>query len=192
MERDEHSLKRTCEDLRHTLDTRTRELSQSQELYSKLKQRVLLNQTQDMAPGVSRSRTPVQGGGTFDASRGHTQSQLPRPVMPQGARVAATSYFPASPGYSKSKPGSATLVEWNQPALSQRRCCSSIQLETSALMWREQVYPLRHPITCLSEILARWPSHQLLGLELGQRRPSQAQDDSIRRRVILRSMLPAT
>ncbi|KAK4134206.1 hypothetical protein BT67DRAFT_497117 [Trichocladium antarcticum] len=121
MEREEHGLKRTCEDLRLTLDSRTRELSQSQELYSKLKQRVLLNQTQNLAPGVSRSRTPVQGGGPFDAGRGHSQSQLPRPVLPPGTTraTAAASYFPASPGYPKSHSGPSTLVEWNKPAISQ-------------------------------------------------------------------------
>lgn len=145
MEREDHTLKRTCDELRHTLDTRTRELAQSQELYSKLKQRVL--NTQDVPSGVSRSGTPVQGGGAFDGPRGHAQSQLPRPVMPVGARGAATSYFPASPGYSKTQPNSTTLVEWNKPVLSQRTCHPNVQPQTRALT-RGQTYPQRHPITC--------------------------------------------
>lgn len=53
-------------------------------------------------------------------SREHTHSQLPRPVAPVSARAGMSSYFPASPGYSKAQPNSATLVGWNKPAVSQR------------------------------------------------------------------------
>ena len=131
MEREEHALRRQCEDLRLTLDNRTRELSQSQELYSKLKQRVLLNQTQEAPPSVSRSRTPLRAHGTTDAGHREAQSQLPRPVMPIGAKAGVSNYFPASPGYSKTQPSSAALVEWNKPTLSQREGCPTLSLETA-------------------------------------------------------------
>lgn len=121
MEREEQSLKRTCEDLRLTLETRTRELGQSQELYTKLKQRVL-SQNQDINPGLSRSQTPIQGGAALDTARNHVQSQLPRPVMPAGVRADVSNNFPPSPGYSKTQPTSTTLVEWSKPALSQSMC----------------------------------------------------------------------
>ncbi|KAH6631915.1 hypothetical protein F5144DRAFT_235521 [Chaetomium tenue] len=113
MEREEHTLRRQCEDLRLTLENRTRELSQSQELYSKLKRRVLLGQTQDTPPSVLRSRTPVQPAATGDTGHGQAQSQLPRSILPVGARTGATNYFPASPGYSKPQ-NSASLMDWNQ------------------------------------------------------------------------------
>ncbi|KAL2016154.1 hypothetical protein VTK56DRAFT_4122 [Thermocarpiscus australiensis] len=119
MEREEHNLRRKCEDLRLTLENRTKELAQSQELYTKLKQRVLLSQSQDIPSGVWRSRTPAQAG-ALDA--GHTQahSQIPRPVMPVSARAGASTFFPTSPGYANTQPSSTSLVEWNKPAFSQR------------------------------------------------------------------------
>ncbi|KAL2258166.1 hypothetical protein VTK26DRAFT_8639 [Humicola hyalothermophila] len=121
MEREEQSLKRTCEDLRLTLEARTRELSQSQELYSKLKQRVLHSQNRGISPGILRSRTPLQGGPVVDGTGGHPQSQLPRPVMPAGIRSSASNYFPASPNCSKMQLTSTTLHDWNKPAgLSQQ------------------------------------------------------------------------
>jgi E3 ubiquitin-protein ligase CCNP1IP1 len=124
MEREEHTLRRKCEDLRLTLDNRTRELSQSQELYSKLKQRVLLSQNQEIPTSVSTSRSPMQAVGSVDAGQGQAHSQLPRPVLPVGARTGVSNYFPASPGYSKPQPSSTTIVEWNKPVFTQRRCYS--------------------------------------------------------------------
>ncbi|KAL2127680.1 hypothetical protein VTI74DRAFT_10318 [Chaetomium olivicolor] len=118
MEHEEHALRRKCEDLRLTLENRTRELSQSQELYSKLKQRVLLSQTQEIAPSIARSQTPVQRVVTADIGHGNTQSQLPRPVMPVGAKAGVSDYFPVSPGYSKSQTAPAALVESNKPSFS--------------------------------------------------------------------------
>jgi len=123
MERDENALRRKCEDLRLTLESRTRELSQSQELYSKLKQRVLSSQTQEVPPSVSRSRTPIQAPPTGDAGHGQTKSQLPRPVLSMGARAGTSNYFPASPRHSKTQPISGALMEWNRPVFSQRTVC---------------------------------------------------------------------
>ncbi len=121
MEREEQALRRKCEDLRLTLENRTRELSQSQELYSKLKQRVLMSQAQELPPSVARSRTPIQAPGSGDGGHGPAQSQLPRPIMPVSAPTGAPNYFPASPAYAKAQPSSAALVEWNKPsAFSQR------------------------------------------------------------------------
>ncbi|KAK4042825.1 hypothetical protein C8A01DRAFT_44183 [Parachaetomium inaequale] len=120
MEREEHTLRRQCEDLRLTLENRTRELSQSQELYSKLKQRVLLGQTQEAPPSVSRSRTPLRAHGTADAGYRDAQSQLPRPAMPVGVKTGVSNYFPASPGFSKTQPSSTAPAEWNKPTLSQQ------------------------------------------------------------------------
>ncbi|KAK4238180.1 hypothetical protein C8A03DRAFT_44049 [Achaetomium macrosporum] len=137
MEREEYALRRKCEELRLALEDRTKELSQSRELYSKLKHRVLLNQTQDIAPSLARSQTPVQTGTALDASRGHTQSQLPRPVMPVAARTGVSSYFPASPGYSKTQPSSNDRLEWNKPALSH----STVPATPSSNL------PLRNPRT---------------------------------------------
>ncbi|KAK3306954.1 uncharacterized protein B0T15DRAFT_553131 [Chaetomium strumarium] len=123
MEREEYELRRKCEELRLALEDRTKELSQSRELYSKLKHRVLLNQTQDIAPGIARSQTPVNAGAALDASRGHTPSQPPRPGIPVAARAGVSNYFPASPRYSKTQPSSNERSEWNKPAFSHRRCC---------------------------------------------------------------------
>ena len=138
MERDEHALRRKCEDLRLTLENRTRELAQSQELYSKLKQRVLLGQTQEIPPSVARARTPLQAPRSVDASHGQAQSQLPRPVLPVGARTGAPSYFPASPGFSKTQPVPAALVEWNRPAFSQRTVFPACTSEVTAKLFRNR------------------------------------------------------
>ncbi|KAL2267724.1 hypothetical protein VTJ83DRAFT_5001 [Remersonia thermophila] len=48
MECEEHALRRQCEELRLTLESRTRELSQAQELYRKLKQKVLSGQAPEV------------------------------------------------------------------------------------------------------------------------------------------------
>lgn len=155
MEREEHSLRRKYEDLRLTLDTRTRELAQSQELYAKLKQRVLLSQAQDIGPGLSRTQTPIQRAGALDTSHGHAPSQLPRPVMSMGTRGGGVStYFPDSPGYSKNKSGTATLVGWNKPAPSQRKGSPLFGSGSNLLIGQRQVYPVHHPTICLSGIMA--------------------------------------
>ncbi|KXX83193.1 hypothetical protein MMYC01_200229 [Madurella mycetomatis] len=64
MELEENSLRRRFEELRHTLSARTKELAQFQELYSKLKQRALLSQTQDVSSGALGSRTSAQADTT--------------------------------------------------------------------------------------------------------------------------------
>jgi E3 ubiquitin-protein ligase CCNP1IP1 len=115
METEEQALRRKYEDLRVTLENRTRELSQFQELYSKLKQRVI-------GSGIPRSHTPVQGAAAVDPTHGRAQSQLPRPIMPLGARTGVPNYFPASPGYPKSQPNLNAVAQWNKPAFAQRKC----------------------------------------------------------------------
>ncbi|SPQ20007.1 50fc2991-50e5-44a9-8cf7-a27fee9fcc6f [Thermothielavioides terrestris] len=112
METEEQALRRKYEDLRVTLENRTRELSQFQELYSKLKQRVI-------GSGIPRSHTPVQGAAAVDPTHGRAQSQLPRPIMPLGARTGVPNYFPASPGYPKSQPNLNAVAQWNKPAFAQ-------------------------------------------------------------------------
>ncbi|KAK3904077.1 hypothetical protein C8A05DRAFT_14020, partial [Staphylotrichum tortipilum] len=136
-EREEHALRRKCEDLRLTLESRTRELSQSQELYSKLKQRVLHSQAHEVPPSVSRSRTPIQPADVANPRQGQAQSQLPRPVLPVAARSGASSYFPASPTCAKARPASAALPEWNRP------CADHLRAEVPATP--SSNIPLRNP-----------------------------------------------
>ncbi|KAK4126077.1 hypothetical protein N657DRAFT_654535 [Parathielavia appendiculata] len=128
MEVEEQSLKRRYEQLRVTLENRTKELSQSQELYSKLKQRVLLSQTMEVPPSVSKSRTPMRAAGIADPGHGQTQSQLPRPVASVSARGGPPEYFPASPKYAKTQPKSTALTEWNKPTTSQHTSYAIQQL----------------------------------------------------------------
>ncbi|KAK4245473.1 hypothetical protein C7999DRAFT_16314 [Corynascus novoguineensis] len=103
MEQEEHSLRRQCEELHLTLESRTRELSQSKELYSKLKQRVLRNQTQEVPPSLLRSRTRIQAIGAADAARAQAHSQLAHPAKPAGVRTAVPNHYSASPGTSKTR-----------------------------------------------------------------------------------------
>ncbi|AEO55193.1 hypothetical protein MYCTH_2050486 [Thermothelomyces thermophilus ATCC 42464] len=121
MEREEHSLKRQCEGLRLALESRSRELAQFQELYSKLKQRVLHGQAQEVPPSVLRSRTPIRAPGAAPESHNRTQPQLGRPTMPASVRTEIPNYFPASPGFPETQPRSEALVEWNTPEIPQRR-----------------------------------------------------------------------
>lgn len=130
MEREEHTLRRTCEDLRLTLENRTKELSQSQELYSKLKQRVLLRQAQEMPPGVSRSHAPLQAAGAVDAGQAQIHSQPHQPVQSIGTRTGMPNYFPGSPNYSKTQPTATTLIDWDKPGFSQRRAYFTFNSET--------------------------------------------------------------
>ncbi|KAL2120807.1 hypothetical protein VTJ04DRAFT_4834 [Mycothermus thermophilus] len=108
MEREEHALRRKCEELRLTLENRTRELSQSQELYSKLKQRVLFGQTQEVPPSLVRAQTPLPPAAPVDSDQRTSQQQPGRPVPPPTTRVATSNYFPASPGYSTTQPVAST------------------------------------------------------------------------------------
>lgn len=121
MEREECSLKRQCEDLQLALEGRTRELAQFQELYGKLKQRVLHSQAHDLPPGALRSRTPIQALGVVPESHARTQPQLDHPTMPTSVKTVIPDYFPASPGCPEARPRSEALVEWNTSAIPQRR-----------------------------------------------------------------------
>ncbi|KAL2175580.1 uncharacterized protein P884DRAFT_310936 [Thermothelomyces heterothallicus CBS 202.75] len=122
MEREEHSLKRQCEGLRLALESRSRELAQFQELYSKLKQRVLHGQAQEVPPSVLRSRTPIQAPGAAPESHNNrTQPQLGRPTMPSSIRTEIPNYFLASLGFPETQPRSEALVEWNTPEIPRRR-----------------------------------------------------------------------
>ncbi|KAK4109902.1 hypothetical protein N656DRAFT_791442 [Canariomyces notabilis] len=119
MEREEDSLRRKCEELSFALTNRTKELAQSQELYSKLKQRAL-SQNQNISPGISGSRSPLRTGSATETNYRHSQTQLPRPIMPVGSKVGASNYFPTSPKSSTTQPNSTAIVEWNKPRFSQR------------------------------------------------------------------------
>lgn len=168
MEREEHGLRRKCEELRHALTTRTKELAQSQELYSKLKQRALLGQTPAVSPGVSRSRTPRHPAGlAVDAGHRQAQPQLPRPAIPVGGRAGASNYFPTSPKYSNAQTGSAALVEWNKPRFSQREffpSSGSMQVADR----QGQIYQPRRQATRQSGITGLPLSHRRPGWGLAQ------------------------
>jgi hypothetical protein len=120
MEREEHALRRKCEELRLTLENRTRELSQSQELYSKLKQRVLFGQTQEVPPSLVRAQTPLPPAALVDSDQRTSQQQPGRPVPPPTTRVATSNYFPASPGYSATQPVASALATSGMPLSSHR------------------------------------------------------------------------
>lgn len=124
MELEENGLRRRIEELRHALSARTKELAQSQELYSKLKQRALLSQAQDVSSSVLESRTSVQADATIDASYRQPHTQPPRPGVPTAGRSGVSNYFPASPKYHSTQPGPTGLVEWDKPRLTQRKCFS--------------------------------------------------------------------
>ena len=121
LEHREQALVRKCEDLRHSLSEKTKELSRSQELYSKLKQRVLL----DRPPGSAivgnsshlRAPTPnspnVREGPIHPGAYGR-QPHIPGQSAPIAGGAPAPDYFPASPRYTKAQTGPATLVGWTR------------------------------------------------------------------------------
>ncbi|KAH6635234.1 hypothetical protein B0J18DRAFT_41408 [Chaetomium sp. MPI-SDFR-AT-0129] len=114
MEREEHDLRRQCEELRLTLENRTRELTQSQELYSKLKQRVLIGQSQQTPPGAPRSQTPMRPHDTIAST--HVQvPQLPISAQHANHGLGRPNYFPASPGQPRAQTRSNLIADWNRP-----------------------------------------------------------------------------
>jgi len=126
MEREERELKQTCEELRKTLETRSRELEQSQELYTKLKQRILQGhqqqpkQQQPIPPTTPSSHTLFQTSNSPDPGRGHDQAPLARPLFSGGTR-ATSNYFPTSPRNTRPELSSTALVGWSKPAFPQRK-----------------------------------------------------------------------
>jgi hypothetical protein len=128
MEREERELKQTCEELRKTLKTRTRELEQSQELYTKLKHRVLRGdqqqpqQQQPIPPTAPSSSTPFQTSNSPGLGQGHAQVSFSPPLFSGGIH-ATSNGFPTSPRNTRPEPSSTALLGRNKSALPQRKYC---------------------------------------------------------------------
>ncbi|KAK0645612.1 hypothetical protein B0T16DRAFT_329143 [Cercophora newfieldiana] len=123
LEQREQALVRKCEDLRHSLSEKTKELSRSQELYSKLKQRVLLDRSPGSAAGQNHKPRPGPVQNILDSSL-HTgaygrQPQFSGPHAPLGGGNAVPDYFPTSPNYTKAQAGPSAHVGWARPVASQ-------------------------------------------------------------------------
>jgi len=121
MELREQGLIRKCEDLRLNLADKASELCRSQELYNKLKQRVLLEQSPGSA-GVRPSKlAPTAPSPNFGNKRTHPMAythQVNNPVIGMPGNTQVTDYFPESPSYSKIQVNQANVgvVGWNNPA----------------------------------------------------------------------------
>ncbi|KAK1836629.1 hypothetical protein QBC39DRAFT_296795 [Podospora conica] len=121
MELREQGLIRKCEDLRLNLADKASELCRSQELYNKLKQRVLLEQS-PISAGVRPSKpAPTAPSPNFGNKRTHSLAyahQTNAPVIGMPGSTQVTDYFPESPSYSKIQANQANLgvVGWNNPA----------------------------------------------------------------------------
>lgn len=121
MELREQGLIRKCEDLRLNLADKASELCRSQELYNKLKQRVLLEQSPGSAGGVRPSKSaPTAPSPNFGNKRAHPLSythEATAPVISMASNTQVTDYFPESPSYSKIQANQANVgvVGWNNP-----------------------------------------------------------------------------
>ncbi|KAK3398486.1 hypothetical protein B0T20DRAFT_353999 [Sordaria brevicollis] len=103
MELEEQGLRRKCEDLRRTLAEKSKKLEQAQELYNKLKQKVLMSQPANDPVDVMGSRMGPE------ASRYGLQGQNPAGI---GSR---TNYFPDDSRSSRRHSGSESVDNWNKP-----------------------------------------------------------------------------
>jgi hypothetical protein len=123
MEHREQALLRKCEDLRHSLGEKTRELSRAQELYSKLKQRVLLDRSPGSAAGQNENlrSPPVQTIRDHPLQPPAYGRQVLSRTVPLGGGAAVPDYFPSSPMYTKSQIGPGTLAGWSKPAVPHGR-----------------------------------------------------------------------
>ncbi|EGO59540.1 hypothetical protein NEUTE1DRAFT_99708 [Neurospora tetrasperma FGSC 2508] len=103
MELEEQGLRRKCEDLRRTLAEKSKKLEQAQELYNKLKQKVLLSQPANDPADVMGSRL----GSNPD--RYDLQGQNAGGIGP------TTNYFPDDSRSSRRHSGSGSVDSWNKP-----------------------------------------------------------------------------
>src|SRR4051794_21334185 len=120
MEQREQAIIRKCEDLRHSLSEKSTELSRSQELYSKLKHRVLQDQSPGSAVGVGiqppnlravAAQNNIRDNAIRQSSYGR-QGQIPGHTASVGAGGPVPDYFPSSPKYPKA----SNAVGWSRPA----------------------------------------------------------------------------
>lgn len=114
MELEEQGLRQKCEDLRRTLAEKSKKLEQAQELYNKLKQKVLLSQPANDPADVMGSRL----GSNTD--RYDLQGQNAGGIGP------TTNYFPDDSRSSRRHSGSGSVDSWNKPMDPQ--CESSLLL----------------------------------------------------------------
>nr|CAE85539.1 hypothetical protein [Neurospora crassa] len=103
MELEEQGLRRKCEDLRRTLTEKSKKLEQAQELYNKLKQKVLLSQPANDPADVMSSRL----GSNTD--RYDLQGQNSGGIGP------TTNYFPDDSRSLRRHSGSGSVDNWNKP-----------------------------------------------------------------------------
>ncbi|KAL0471855.1 hypothetical protein QR685DRAFT_570584 [Neurospora intermedia] len=107
IELEEQGLRRKCEDLRRTLTEKSKKLEQAQELYNKLKQKVLLSQPANDPADVMGSRL----GSNTD--RYDLQGQNAGGIGP------TTNYFPDDSRPSRRHSGSGSVDNWNKPMETQ-------------------------------------------------------------------------
>jgi hypothetical protein len=120
MEQREQALIRKCEDLRHSLSEKSKELSRAQELYSKLKHRVLQDQSPGSAVGVGIQPPNLRAVAAQNNMRDNAihqpgygrQGQIPTHTASVGVGAAVPDYFPSSPKYPKA----SNAVGWSRPA----------------------------------------------------------------------------
>lgn len=144
MELEEQGLRRKCEDLRRTLAEKSKKLEQAQELYNKLKQKVLLSQPANDPADVMGSRIGPE------TNRYDLQGQN------SGGIGSRTNYFPDDSRSSRRHSGSESLDNWNKPMDPQ--CKSSLLLRYTdiTLTNLQFLYPEPQLATC------RWVSQALV------------------------------
>ncbi|KAH7631348.1 hypothetical protein B0T09DRAFT_263053 [Sordaria sp. MPI-SDFR-AT-0083] len=102
MELEEQGLRRKCEDLRRTLAEKSKKLDQAQELYNKLKQKVLLSQPANDPAAVMGSRIGPE------TNRYDLQGQN------SGGIGSRTNYFPDDSRSLRRHSVSESLEGWNK------------------------------------------------------------------------------
>ncbi|KAK3353524.1 hypothetical protein B0T25DRAFT_568721 [Lasiosphaeria hispida] len=135
----EQGLARKCDDLRAALADKSNELTRSQDLYNKLKQKVLLGQSPGATPGGMRSKAAVEidipGPRDRFARPGvyEQQPQLPSRVLLVGDGETVPNYFPGS-DHTNAQTGSASAVGWSKPMAS-HSCRQNRHTSNSSLSW---------------------------------------------------------
>lgn len=144
MELEEQGLRRKCEELRRTLTEKSKKLDQAQELYNKLKQKVLLSQPANDPTGVRGSRLGS------DVSRYDLQGQNADGI---GSR---TNYFPDDSRSSRRNSGSETMGGWTKPVEPQCEFSLLLCYIGVSLTVLQLPYPEHQLVICL------WVSHALV------------------------------
>ncbi|KAK0629953.1 hypothetical protein B0T17DRAFT_205101 [Bombardia bombarda] len=112
MEQGEQALRRKNESLRVTLAEKSRKLAQSQELYSKLKQRILQSESPVVMNEILGRRVSAEDCGPGPYGQ---QTDSPRLGPNGGNQREPSDYFPSDSEYSRNQAGPTAIAAWGEP-----------------------------------------------------------------------------